>query len=175
MRINPIASYIPVQELSIEKQNNQEGVVRPKKNEAVGPIQPGNKSSEYIESLKAAYGEKQLKKMGVIECATCANRTYVDGSDDPGVSFKTPGKIAPEVSASVVMSHEQEHVSNEQASAQSEGREVVSQSVTLQNGICPECGRVYVAGGTTRTVTKAKSNYDISDVLLEGAKLDKKA
>ena len=34
------------------------------------------------------------------------------------------------------------------------GREVVFQTVTIHNAICPECGRIYVSGGTTRTVTK---------------------
>lgn len=56
-------------------------------------------------------------------------------------------------SASVVASHEQEHVSNEQAKAKGEGRRVVSQTVVLQYAVCPECHRSYVSGGTTRTVT----------------------
>ncbi len=43
----------------------------------------------------------------------------------------------------------------EQAKAQRENRRVVSQSVTIHNDICPECGKVYVSGGTTRTVTAA--------------------
>ncbi len=89
------------------------------------------------------------------ECQTCKNRRYQDGSDDPGVSFKTAGKIDPDAAPSVVRSHEQEHVTREQAKARREGREVVSQSVTLHTAVCPECGRVYVSGGTTRTVTKS--------------------
>ena len=32
---------------------------------------------------------------------------------------------------------------------------MVSQSVTYHTAICPECGRAYVSGGTTRTVTAA--------------------
>lgn len=124
------------------------------------------------ESLKKAYGEKELKKLGVIECATCANRKYVDGSNDPGVSFKTPGKIDPAVSAATVMSHELEHVRNEQAKATAEEREVVSQSVTLSSAICSECGAVYVSGGETKTVTKGKSPYNISEELLIGTKID---
>ena len=32
---------------------------------------------------------------------------------------------------------------------------MVSQSVTIHTDICPECGDVYVSGGTTRTTTKA--------------------
>ncbi len=92
---------------------------------------------------------------GPKECETCKRRRYQDGSDDPGVSFKTPGKIDPDVAASVVMGHEQEHVSREQAKAEREGREVVYQAVVLHTAVCPECGRVYVSGGTTRTVTKA--------------------
>ena len=51
--------------------------------------------------------------------------------------------------------HEQEHVVREQAKAQREDRKVVSQSVTIHTDICPECGDVYVSGGTTRTTTKA--------------------
>ena len=43
----------------------------------------------------------------------------------------------------------------EQAKAQREDRKVVSQSVTIHTAICPECGDVYVSGGTTRTTTKA--------------------
>lgn len=153
---------------------------------AVGNVQPikrGDNSpvkktelgpNANMESLQSIYSEKQLKRLGIIECETCANRTYVDGSDDPGVSFKSPGKIDPQVSASVVMSHELEHVSNEQASANAEDIEVVSQSVSLYASICPECGVSYVAGGETKTVTKGKSEYDVSDELLKGVKIDER-
>ncbi len=89
------------------------------------------------------------------ECQTCEERKYQDGSDDPGVSFKTPTNVAPEQAASAVRGHENEHVVREQAKARQEDRKVVSQSVTYHTGICPECGKVYVSGGTTRTVTKA--------------------
>ena len=89
------------------------------------------------------------------ECQTCKKRKYQDGSDDPGVSFKTPTNVSPEMAASAVRGHEQEHVVREQAKAQREDRRVVSQSVTYHTEICPECGKVYVAGGTTRTVTAA--------------------
>ena len=89
------------------------------------------------------------------ECQTCKNRKYQDGSDDPGVSFKTATNVAPEQAAAAVRGHEQEHVVREQAKAQREDRRVVSQSVTIHTAICPECGDVYVSGGTTRTSTKA--------------------
>jgi len=88
------------------------------------------------------------------ECQTCANRKYQDGSDDPGVSFKTATKLSPEEAATAVRGHEMEHVVREQAKAAREDREVVSQSVTINTAICPECGTVYASGGTTRTVTK---------------------
>ena len=89
------------------------------------------------------------------ECQTCKERKYQDGSDDPGVSFKTPTNVSPDQAASAVRGHENEHVVREQAKAQREDRRVVSQNVTIHNDICPECGKVYVSGGTTRTVTKA--------------------
>ena len=33
-------------------------------------------------------------KVKPVECQTCKNRKYGDGSNEPDVSFKTPGKIA---------------------------------------------------------------------------------
>lgn len=89
-------------------------------------------------------------------CQTCANRKYQDGSDDPGVSYKTPTKIDAGSAASAVRAHEMEHVTREQFKAFQEGRKVVSQTVTMHSGICPECGKVYISGGTTRTVTKGQ-------------------
>ncbi len=91
------------------------------------------------------------------ECKTCAERKYQDGSDDPGVSFKTAAHIAPEQAAAKVRSHEYEHVSREQAKARREDRKVVSQSVTIHTSICPECGKAYVSGGVTNTVTKGEN------------------
>lgn len=87
------------------------------------------------------------------ECETCENRMYQDGSDDPGVSFKMPTKISADQAAAAVRGHEMEHVVRERAKAEREGREVISQTVTIQTAVCPECGRVYVSGGVTRTVT----------------------
>ena len=90
------------------------------------------------------------------ECQTCKERKYQDQSDDPGVSYQTPTNIAPEQAAAAVRGHEQEHVVREQAQAAREDREVVSQSVSLHTAICPECGKVYISGGTTRTTTRAQ-------------------
>lgn len=98
-----------------------------------------------------------IKQTGRVECQTCKNRKYQDGSNDPGVSFKSAAHIDPGNSSNVVMSHEQEHVRNESAKAAREKKEIVSQTVSLETSVCPECGRVYTSGGTTRTVTKSKN------------------
>lgn len=94
------------------------------------------------------------------ECQTCKKRKYQDGSDDMGVSFQTPTNIAPEQAASAVRGHENEHVVRERAKADREDRRVVSQSVTLHTDICPECGKTYISGGTTRTVTAAERSQE---------------
>ena len=57
---------------------------------------------------------------------------------------------------------------------------VVSASVTLRTGVCPECGRVYVAGGETNTTIKypnetnpyqqERKSQDAAD--LTGARID---
>lgn len=90
------------------------------------------------------------------ECATCASRKYVDGSNDGSVSYQTPTHISPEDSATKVRSHEQEHVVNEQLYAEQDGREVVSQNVEIHSAICPDCGCSYTSGGLTTTQTRDK-------------------
>ena len=62
------------------------------------------------------------------------------------------------MAAAAVASHEQEHVRNEQAKAHRDDREIVSQTVTLTYDTCPECGRRYVSGGTTKTTSMDKSD-----------------
>ena len=39
----------------------------------------------------------------------------------------------------------------------------MSQNVQIHTSICPECGDVYVSGGTTRTTTaeKVQNRYDV--------------
>lgn len=111
-----------------------------------------------IETLKSRLDKEKNSSEDDGECQTCENRRYQDGSDDPGVSFKSATKISPEAASSAVRGHEMEHVYRNRAKAEREGREIVSQSVTIKTGICPECGKPYVAGGETRTVTRAKQD-----------------
>lgn len=87
------------------------------------------------------------------ECQTCKNRRYQDGSDEM-VSFKSPQHISPENAAAAVRAHEQEHVSNAYKKAAQKDGKVISASVSIHMGVCPECGRTYVTGGTTRTQIK---------------------
>ena len=93
------------------------------------------------------------------ECETCANRTYVDGSNESDVSFKTAAHIAPEAAASTVRAHEYEHVRNAYQEDSKEGKELLSVSVSLKTAICPECGKTYVAGGKTRTLMRTENPY----------------
>lgn len=108
-------------------------------------------AEEASDALTGAEGAQKALEEG--ECKTCEQRKYQDGSDDAGVSYKTPTHISPEQAGTAVRGHEMEHVTREQAKAVQEDREVISQSVTIHTAICPECGKAYVSGGTTRTVT----------------------
>jgi hypothetical protein len=92
------------------------------------------------------------------ECQTCKNRKYQDSSSDPSVSYQSPTHIAPNQAGAAVASHESEHVAHEQAKAEREGRKIVSQTVSLSTSICPECGRIYISGGVTRTITANKQD-----------------
>lgn len=107
----------------------------------------------YVTSVNADNTVFSSGKVAPVECQTCKNRRYQDGSDEM-VSFKTPGKISPEESYAKVMSHEQEHVANAIAEGNQENKELISATVSLKTAICPECGRAYIAGGTTRTMMK---------------------
>ena len=101
------------------------------------------------------YGKDDVDKPAPIEpksdCGTCESRRYVDRSADSSVSYQTPTKINPQMSAMAVASHEREHVFNERAKADREGRQITSQTVSVQYATCPECNIMYAAGGTTRT------------------------
>ena len=96
------------------------------------------------------------------ECQTCKNRKYQDGSDEM-VSFKTAQHMSPGEAATRVRAHEQEHVSNAYEKAATGNGKVLQATVAIHTAICPECGRTYVAGGTTTTRIKYyndKNPYD---------------
>ena len=88
------------------------------------------------------------------QCEKCRTRRYQDISNDSRVSFQMPSKMDPVKAKVRVMSHEMEHVRNEQHKAKREGKKVVSQSVRIMTDRCEECGTSYVKGGFTRTVTR---------------------
>lgn len=117
----------------------------------------GNRSDGYS---RISDETDRKRRFDSFECQTCQNRKYQDGSDDSGVSFQTPTRVDPKAAGAAVRSHEQEHVSRNQAKADREGKEIVSQSVTIHTGICPECGKVFVSGGTTKTVTRSGNDSD---------------
>lgn len=117
----------------------------------------GVNGSEEIKKPTLNPGESDVKAAGRTsapsECETCKNRKYQDGSDEQ-VSFKSAAHIDPAASAATVRGHEQEHVSNAYKKASQNNGKVIQASVALQTAICPECGRSYVAGGTTTTQIK---------------------
>ncbi len=101
------------------------------------------------ESTKVSPG----RRSSPAECQTCKERKYQDGSDE-NVSFKSAQHIAPEAAAARVRGHEQEHVANAYSKAAKDGGKVINASVSIHTAVCPECGRTYVSGGTTRTMIK---------------------
>lgn len=124
----------------------------------VDPASSGEEK-EALENIPGMKDARETVEEG--KCETCEKRKYQDGSDDSSVSYQTPTRIDPDLAASAVRGHEMEHVFHEQSRAEREDRKVVSQSVTLHTDICPECGKVYVSGGTTRTVTKADTDNEM--------------
>lgn len=109
------------------------------------------------------------RRFDSFECQTCKNRRYRDQSDDSGVSFQTASHIDPSAAYSAVRSHENEHVARNKTQAEQNGQKIAYQTVTINRAICPECGRSYVSGGVTHTVTKADNSakYTVGDIKLE--------
>ena len=119
------------------------------------PVSPYSVKNEQ-EAKDAGLNSAQvrgLKKAGQVECATCANRMYQDGSDE-NVSFKSAAHISPTAAGGAVRSHEGEHVSNAYKKAAMNNGKVMSTGVAIHMSVCPECGRSYVSGGTTHTSIK---------------------
>lgn len=113
-----------------------------------------------IDNLRSRMDRMETQADG--GCETCKNRKYQDGSDDPGVSFKSASKISGSAEAAV-RGHEQEHVTRNRAKAEREDKEIVYQSVIIKHAICPECGTNYVSGGETTTVTRTKPESGSAD------------
>lgn len=143
---------------------------------AIGGYSPISYISPY-----ATEGRKVEKTDPNYQCETCSNRKYQDGSNE-NVSFKTATNIAPEAAAAAVRGHEQEHVSNAYAKAEKGSGKVVSASVQIHTSVCPECGKTYVSGGTTRTSIKysneenpyQKNLKNMQGGILRGINLDMK-
>lgn len=118
------------------------------------PASATSQSASAPEGASVNPGESDVTKPGrkssPAECETCKNRKYQDGSDEM-VSFKSAAHISPEASAARVRAHEQEHVSNAYSKAAQNNGKVLQASVRIQTAVCPECGTVYTAGGTTTT------------------------
>lgn len=110
-----------------------------------------------VGGAKGVEDSRAAKRVGKAECQTCKSRKYKDGSDEM-VSFKSATHLSPQAAGSAVMAHEQEHVSNAYKKAALNDGKVLQASVQLHMGVCPECGRSYVAGGTTST--KIQYNED---------------
>lgn len=110
-----------------------------------------------VDGARGVEDSRAAKRVGKAECQTCKSRKYKDGSDEM-VSFKSAMHISPESAGAAVMAHEQEHVSNAYKKAALNDGKVLQASVQLHMGVCPECGRSFVAGGTTST--KIQYNED---------------
>lgn len=87
----------------------------------------------------------------------------MDRSNDPSVSFQSPTHLSAGEAALAVAAHENEHVAHNAQNAQENGM-VAHSTVTISYGVCPECGRIYVAGGKTTTTFTPKQEPEESGV-----------
>ena len=130
----------------------------PKSTEKTDEDNPLGENSKIEQHSKGKHDGFE-KDCPLCECETCRNRRYQDDSNDSGVSFQSPTRLDPASAGARVRGHEMEHVRREKAKADEDGRRIVSQTVQIKTDICEECGKIYVAGGLTRTV----SRIDMSD------------
>ena len=107
--------------------------------------------------IPAEFEEIQTHQAEAVECVTCSSRRYQDQSSDGGVSMQSPTHIHPDNAAAEVRNHEMEHQFRDRVDAESRGREVIQNHIRLHTSQCAECGRVYVLGGTSTTVSRERS------------------
>ena len=93
---------------------------------------------------------KRNQELGQKECKTWSARKYKDQSGDPSVSMQSPTHLSPDEAPGAVIAHEREHVQHNAEKAAREGEKATS-FVQIHTSICPECGRIFVSGGTTTT------------------------
>ena len=172
MNVGAIGGYSPISYISpyaYSPLNETSETEKSKRSENINGVEATqNTDSKKVEKTDPGY-----------KCETCQNRKYQDGSDE-NVSFKSATTIAPEAAASAVRGHEQEHVSNAYEKAAKDNGKVVSANVQIHTSICPECGKTYVSGGTTRTQIKygneenpyQKNLKDMQGGFLRGINLD---
>lgn len=122
------------------------------KNDAFDSKQITMQNAKITESEKK--GDGFIGDCPACQCEKCRSRRYQDGSNDSRVTFQMPTAMDPVKAKIRVMSHEMEHVRSEQHKAKQENKIVVSQTVRILNDRCEECGRNYVKGGFTRTITR---------------------
>ena len=143
MNVGAIGGYIPISYVNPYANTNPDSA-------KVNPIDAANG----VEGTSAVGGKSVDKTDPGYKCQTCANRKYQDGSNEADVSFKSASKVAPEAASSAVRGHEQMHVKNAYQKAEEGNGKVVSATVQIHTSCCPECGKTYVSGGTTRTTIK---------------------
>jgi hypothetical protein len=64
--------------------------------------------------------------------------------------MQTPTRLSPDAAAAAVAQHENQHVAHEKQKAERNGQ-IAHSTVTIKTSVCPDCGRIYVSGGETRT------------------------
>lgn len=137
-------------------------------NAAAGVKGAAANATGYVNPEEDGKTEETTKKPGrkssPAECKTCKERKYQDGSNEANVSFKAAAHVSPEAAGAAVRAHEGMHVANAYNKAKETGGKVLQASVSIHTAVCPECGRVYVSGGETRTriaePTDAKTQAD---------------
>lgn len=176
--MNPINLYGAYGSTGTSKINAEETVATAGAKDNVSGTQKDTETKN-IKNPGESTEVKPGKKSSPAECQTCKERKYQDGSDEM-VSFKSATHLSPTSAASAVRSHEQEHVSNAYKKAAQNNGKVVSCGVSIHTAVCPECGRTYVSGGTTKTSIKYsnESNPYVKDMkaqqadALSGANVD---
>lgn len=58
--------------------------------------------------------------------------------------------------------HENQHVVHNAQKAEQQGMRAIS-TVQIHSSVCPECGRIYVSGGTTTTTYVPKQGQPSAD------------
>jgi hypothetical protein len=129
--------------------------------EASRQADPESATADPVEKLKSALGQKKAnddggEDTGILAEGQPGTATYVDNSNDPNASMRSPVALTAGEAELAVRMHERGHLMHAEADARTNGEQIVSAHTQIRYRVNPNTGEIYASGGEAVVTTKAR-------------------